>query len=94
MTGDPNAPVQEANVRLNDPTPAFVGVRYVFDFIANGSASYTSAQRYVAFDNVDKGATSPLCGGGRKTTVEHFGFGALNNTIGPNNLAGSTCRLF
>jgi phosphate transport system substrate-binding protein len=94
VTGDPTAPVQEANVRLNDPTPAYAGVRYVFNVIANGSASYTSAQRYVAFDNVDKGSTSPLCSGGRKATVEHFGFGALNTTIGPNNLAGSTCRLF
>jgi phosphate transport system substrate-binding protein len=94
VTGDPNAPVAEANVRLNDPTPSYVGVRYVFNVIANGSASYTSAQRYVAFDNVDKGATSPLCSGGRKTNLTTFGFGPLNTTITPNNLAGSTCRLF
>jgi ABC-type phosphate transport system substrate-binding protein len=93
-TGNPNAPVQEANVRLNDPTPAYVGIRYVFNVIANGSASYTSAKRYVAFDNANKGATSPLCSGGRKNTVSHFGFGPLNGTIGPNNLAGATCRLF
>jgi len=93
-TGDPAAPVQEADVRLNNPTPSYVGVRYVFNVIANGSASYTSAKRYVAFDNQDKGATSPLCSGGRKATISHFGFGPLNTTTGPNNLAASTCRLF
>ena len=93
-TGNANAPVQEANVRLNDPTPNYVGVRYVFNVIANGSASYDSAKRYVAFDNQDKGSTSPLCNNGRTATITHFGFGPLNSTIGPNNLAGSTCRLF
>jgi hypothetical protein len=48
----------------------------------------------VAFDNVDKGSTSPLCNNQRTATITHFGFGPLNKTIGPNNLAGSTCRLF
>src|SRR5262245_24489134 len=94
VTGDATAPVQEANVRLNNPTPSYVGVRYVFNVIANGSASYTSAKRYVAFDNQNKGSTSPLCSNAYANNLKTFGFGPLNGTIGPNNLAGSTCRLF
>jgi phosphate transport system substrate-binding protein len=91
----PGAPVQESNVRLVDPTPDYVGVRFVFNVIDNTSPSYASAIRYVGFDNVESGSTSPLCSGGRATTVTRFGFGTLGNTVDPTrNAAGSTCRLY
>jgi phosphate transport system substrate-binding protein len=93
-TGDPAAPVQESNVRLNNPTPPYVGIRYVFNVTDSTADSYLSALRYVGFDNVADGATSPLCGGGKTSILTHFGFGPLASTVGPNNLAGSTCRLF
>jgi phosphate transport system substrate-binding protein len=93
-TGNANAPVQEANVRLVDSTPAYPGVRFVFNVVDNTSVSYDSAIRYVGFDNVDAGPTSPLCSGGKASTLTSYGFGTLTNTVGPNNLGGSTCRKY
>lgn len=93
-TGNANAPVQENNVRLVDSTPAYPGVRFVFNVVDDTSASYASAIRYVGFDNVESGATSPLCSGGKAAIVTQFGFGTLDNTSGPRNLAGSTCRQY
>ena len=93
-TGDPNAPVQEANVKLVDSTPAYPGVRFVFNVVDDTSASYTSAIRYVGFDNANNGATSPLCSGGKAAIVTQFGFGTLDKTVGPRNLPGSTCRQY
>ncbi len=90
----PTAPVAEANVSLNDPTPDYPGIRYVFNVISSESPSYTSAIRYVGFTNVDKGETAPLCSGKYATTLSNFGFGPLDTTIGGTNLAGSTCRRF
>ena len=94
-TGDPNAPVRETNVRLNNPAPPYVGIRYVFNVTDNTARSYQSALRYIGFDNVANGSTSPLCGGAYASTLASFGFGPLNGTDGgANNLAGATCRLF
>jgi phosphate transport system substrate-binding protein len=93
-TGDPNAPVQEANVRLVDPTPAYPGIRFVFNVVDSSSASYTSAIRYVGFENVTDGATAPLCSGGKSAILVNFGFGPLDNTAGPRNVPGSTCRFY
>ncbi|HET6954383.1 MAG TPA: substrate-binding domain-containing protein [Acidimicrobiales bacterium] len=93
-SGNPAAPVQEANVRLVDSTPAYVGVRFVFNVADSASPSYNSALRYVGFDNVDSGSTSPLCSGGKASIVTSYGFGPLDGTIGPRNLAGSVCRLY
>jgi hypothetical protein len=66
----------------------------VFNVIDNTSPSYDSAIRYVGFDNVDGGSTSPLCGNGKASIITQFGFGLLENTVGPRNLAGSTCRKY
>lgn len=94
-TGDPAAPVQESNVRLVDSTPAYVGVRFVFNVIDNTSPSYESAIRYVGFDNVEDGSTAPLCSNAKASTISQFGFGPLTNTVEPvHNAAGSTCRLY
>jgi phosphate transport system substrate-binding protein len=92
----PTAPVAESNVKLVDSTPDYPGIRFVFNVIDNTSPSYTSAKRYVAFDNADGGATSPLCSGalGNGASVQSLGFGQLSNTVGPHNLAGSLCRLY
>jgi phosphate transport system substrate-binding protein len=91
-SGNPNAPVQESNVRLVDPTPAYVGVRFVFNVADDASPSYDSAKRYVGFDNVTEGETSPLCSGGKASIITHYGFGTLDNTTGPQNVPGSNCR--
>jgi phosphate transport system substrate-binding protein len=94
-TNNPNAPVQEANVRLVDSTPAYPGIRFVFNVIDNTSPSYVSAIRYVGFDNVEDGSTAPLCSNARAATISRFGFGTLTNTVDPTrNAAGSTCRLY
>ena len=93
-TGNPNAPVQESNVRLVNNPPAYPGIRFVFNVIDDTSPSYTSAIRYVGFDNVNEGSTSPLCSGGKGAIVEQFGFGVLDQTVSPRNLAASRCRLY
>ena len=92
----PTAPVAESNVKLVDSTPDYPGVRFVFNVVDNTSASYTSAKRYVGFDNADGGATSPLCSGGAGTaaSIESLGFGRLTQTVNSHNLANSFCRLY
>ncbi len=95
VTNDPAAPVQESNVRLVDSTPAYVGVRFVFNVADSTSDSYQSALRYVGFDNVEEGSTSPLCSNGKASIIAQFGFGPLTNTVDPlRNAAGSFCRLY
>jgi phosphate transport system substrate-binding protein len=94
-TGDPNAPVQESNVRLVDPTPAYVGVRFVFNVVDNTSDSYESAIRYVGFDNETDGSTSPLCSNGKASIISQYGFGPLTNTADPvRNIPGTYCRQY
>lgn len=93
----PTAPVAEENVKLVDPTPDYPAIRFVFNVIDTSSDSYTSAIRYVGFDNVTDGATSPLCSGSLTTTdtVTAFGFGRLTNAnIGGHNVPGSLCRKY
>ena len=92
----PAAPVRESNVAMVDPTPDYQGVRFVFNVIDSTHVSYDSAKRYVGFDNVDAGPTSPLCSGTLGTTdsIASLGFGRLTGAIGPNNLGGSLCRLY
>jgi phosphate transport system substrate-binding protein len=92
---NPNAPVQEANVRLVDSTPAYPGIRFVFNVIDNTSPSYQSAIRYVGFDNVTDGSTSPLCSNGKAAILTQFGFGPLTGAADPvRNVPGTRCRLY
>jgi phosphate transport system substrate-binding protein len=92
----PAAPVRESNVPAVDPTPAYVGIRFVYNVVDSTSVSYESALRYVGFDNVADGSTSPLCSGALTTTdtVTSLGFGRLTGATGPTNLAGSLCRFY
>lgn len=95
---DPNGPVAEGNVALNDPTPAYPAVRYVWNVIDNtsGPNSYTAAKRFVGFDNVaSPTVTSPLCAGDKASTIVNFGFGPLTNTANPtHNIPGTYCRFW
>lgn len=87
-------PVSEANVKLNNPTPAYPGIRYVFNVLDNTSVSYTAANRFFGFVNATDGGKSPLCNGGKAAIIADYGFGALDSTVSARNLAGSTCREF
>lgn len=92
-------PVNEGNVKLNNPTPAYPGIRYVFNVVDSTSKDYTSALRYVGFENLDPAddgipQASPLCDDDYKSTLENYGFGPLDRTVSSRNLLGSTCRLF
>jgi phosphate transport system substrate-binding protein len=95
---DPNGPVAEANVRLVDPTPAYPGIRYVFNVLDNssGANSYTPAKRFFGFDNVASPTiNSQLCNGGKATTLSAYGFGPLSKTADPiHNIPGTACRLW
>lgn len=92
----PTAPVAEENVRLVDSTPDYPAIRFVFNVVDNTSVSYQSALRYVGFDNVTDGASSPLCGASRNTpaVIENYGFGRLTNATGPRNMAATHCRKY
>jgi hypothetical protein len=70
---DPAAVVREDNVRLISPAP-YPGVRYVFNVVDNTQISYPGAIRYVGFDNVAKGSTSPRCSGKKATTLLAYGW--------------------
>ena len=92
---DPGAPVAEVNVKLVTPSPAYPGVRFVFNVLDNTSPSYTPAKRFWGFTNAADGAKSPLCAGGKASTITDFGFGTLDTTTSAaHNAAGSTCRLY
>lgn len=87
-------PVKESNVKLNNPAPAFPGIRYVFHVLDNTSASYAAANRFVGFVNADEGGRSPLCNGSKAELIADYGFGPLDATVSSRNLAGSTCRQY
>jgi phosphate transport system substrate-binding protein len=98
-TGAFGGPVLESNVTLNDPTPAYVGIRYVFNVIDNTHVRYGQAKRFVGFvnlppDHEDIPTASPLCDGDYASTIESFGFGPLDTTMSARNEFGSTCRLY
>ncbi len=90
-----SAPVNEANIKLNNPTPDYNGIRYVFNVLDTVSPDYTKARGLVGFDNVASGTKSPLCSNGKRTTLISFGFAPLSLTGGGStNLAGSSCRYY
>lgn len=90
-------PVVEGNVSLVNPTPAYPGIRFVFNVVDSTSVNYVQAQRYVGFENranvaPDYSMSSPLCDGQRQSIINSYGFGELSRTTGANNIPGSTCR--
>jgi hypothetical protein len=92
----PGGAVVEENVRLVDATPAVPGVRFVFNVVDSAGPSYVTAKRYVGFENVANGDTSPLCNGQFAATIRSFGFGPLDKSPAvPNtDLANSACRKY
>lgn len=87
-------PVKESNVKLNNPVPAYPGIRYVFNVLDSSSVHYAQANRLFGFINADPGGKSPLCNGSRAALLSSYGFGPLDTTVSSRNLNGSTCRLF
>lgn len=92
MTLNTAGPVTEANVKLNNPAPAYPGIRYVFNVLDNTSVSYSQANRYFGFVNATDGGKSPVCNGSKSAVITDYGFGALDQTVSARNLAGSSCR--
>ncbi len=92
-------PVNESNIKLNNPTPAYPGIRYVFNVIDSTHKNYKEVIRYVGFENKDAADSSipmasPLCDGSKEATIASYGFGPLDSTVSSRNLLGSRCRLF
>ena len=82
-------------MKLNNPTPDYPGIRYVFNVLDESSPKYDQSNRYVGFVNLASGgAKSPLCNGAKAGIIEDYGFGPLDTTVGPTNLNGTTCREF
>ena len=82
-----------------NPTPAYPGIRYVFNVIDSTHVTYDEALRYIGFQNQTPSVlvpplVSPLCDGSKADTIEDYGFGALDTSVSSRNLPGSSCRLF
>ncbi len=93
----PDKPVNESNVKINNPTPDFPGIRYVYNVTDTVHVNYTQANAVVGFNNIPGGTKSPLCSGGKVSPILSFGYGPLSsagNPGGATNLAGSTCRKY
>jgi phosphate transport system substrate-binding protein len=92
----PGTAIVEENVRLVDPTPNVPGIRFIFNVVDSAGPSYVTAKRYVGFDNVANGSTSPLCNGQFAAIVRSFGFGPLDKTpvVAATDLANSACRKY
>ena len=101
-TATPNTapgPIQESNVKLNNPVPAYPGIRYVFNVTDTGIDNYTQVVRYMGFENrenvePDYSMSSPVCSGTHAATLTSYGFAPLDTTTSARNIPGSTCRLF
>jgi phosphate transport system substrate-binding protein len=88
--------VNENNVKLNNPTPTYPGIRYMFNTIDTVSPNYAEAAAIVAFTNVPAGTKSPLCSGANLSAILSFGLAPLGSAGNPggSNLAGARCRKF
>jgi hypothetical protein len=92
----PGSAIVEENVRLVDPTPAVPGIRFIFNVVDSAGPSYVTAKRYVGFDNVANGSTSPLCNGQFASIISPRGFRPLDKTpaVPSTDLANSACRKY
>lgn len=89
-------PVQESNVRLVNPSPAYPGIRYVFNVLDSTSKAYSQIAYFLGF-GTDSGSTfkSPLCNNQFASVLNDYGFAPLSTATDPvHNPAGSTCRLW
>jgi phosphate transport system substrate-binding protein len=94
FSGDSGAPVVESNVLLNTPTPAYPGVRYVFNVVDNTSKLYSQAMLMVGFTNAASGWKGDICSGAEASTIGLY-FAPLDTSAdGTHNAAGSNCRLY
>ena len=92
-----STPVNEDNVKVNNPAPDYIGIRYLYNVTDTVSPDYAAANALLGFNNVGGGTKSPLCSGTKKTTILSYGIGSLPASINPggtHNLAGSTCRKY
>ena len=89
-------PVNEQNIKLNNPTPDYPGIRYVFNVVNSVSVNYAEARAVVGFNNIAGGSKSPLCSNGKISPILSFGFAPLSSSVNTsgNNLAGATCRKY
>lgn len=69
FSGDPNAPVVESNVQLNNPTPPYPGIRYVFNVLDSTSKLYSQAMLFAGFTNEAGAAATTTTGAGPTTTA-------------------------
>ena len=88
--------VNENNVKLNNASPAYPGIRYLYNVVDTVLPNYNQAWALIGFDNIASGTKSPLCNGQKVSPILSFGLGALSPSGNPgnHNLAGATCRLF
>ncbi|MBO0880541.1 MAG: hypothetical protein J2P17_09390 [Mycobacterium sp.] len=89
-------PVQESNVRLVNPTPAYPGIRYVFNVLDSTSKAYSQIAYFLGF-GTDSGSKfkSPLCNNQFASVLTQYGFAPLSTAVDSvHNPAGSTCRLW
>jgi len=94
-------PITEASSTRVNTTPAFIGVRFVYNVLDVRSPNYAEALLAVGFDNVNGSTTkSALCNGQRAAIIASYGFAPLpttsvTGTVSASsnyNLAGSNCR--
>jgi phosphate transport system substrate-binding protein len=86
-------PVRESNITINDPTPDYVGIRYVFNVFDETHVNYLAANRLFGFENRPEASyRSPLCKGEKASIIANYGFAPLDTTVSARNQNGSTCR--
>jgi phosphate transport system substrate-binding protein len=108
-TPNTGGPVNENNVKLVDPTPAYPGIRYVFNVVDSSTEHYEEGLRRIGFENDPPNqpgcgqngvpectypGASPLCDDVLRETLRSYGFGPLNRTVSSHNLIGATCRQY
>lgn len=89
--------VNESNVKVNNSSPTYPGIRYLFNVIDNlPLPNYNEAFALIGFDNIANGTKSPLCSGQKASPILSYGLGTLTSSGNPSghNAAGSTCRLY
>lgn len=108
LDNSPTGIVKEENSKLVDSTPAYPGIRYIFNVLdtVDNRPGYQAAFELFSFDNVSGGsAGNKLCAAtGPSGSARAFARGAIVsngylplNTTGGNpaaNIPGSTCRKY
>jgi phosphate transport system substrate-binding protein len=94
FSGNAAAPVIESNVQLNNPSPAYPGIRYVFNVVDKNEKLYSQAMLMVGFINAASGWKGDICSGTEGPAIGLY-FAPLDTSAdGTHNAAGSHCRLY